>query len=292
MGESLPPWRSSAPPTTAFRVSPATTSSPTTRRSTACACTTSTRARGGRSSASTASRPGPTSIARCCRRCRAAGHRVVCADYAGFGRSDKPTDRGWYSYDRHVELRLGGARRPRPQRRRRGGPGLGRADRAALGGRERRPGRRAGRSSTRDLHRAGLEGLHGMARVRREEPRPSRRVRAPGRDHDRAPSETWSRPTRRPSRPRSRRPARRSSRCWSRSPRTTPVRRAACGECRGRAGPLGEAGAGGLLGHGPDVLPYPRAGERFIELIHGRERAGEDRGRGPLPAGGPRRADR
>src|SRR3712207_1887286 len=32
------------------------------------------------------------------------GHRVVCPDYAGFGRSDKPTDRGWYTYDRHVEL--------------------------------------------------------------------------------------------------------------------------------------------------------------------------------------------
>jgi len=34
----------------------------------------------------------------------AAGHRVVCPDLPGFGRSDKPTDRGWYSYDRHVEL--------------------------------------------------------------------------------------------------------------------------------------------------------------------------------------------
>jgi haloalkane dehalogenase len=33
-----------------------------------------------------------------------AGHRVICPDYAGFGRSDKPTDRRWYSYDRHVEL--------------------------------------------------------------------------------------------------------------------------------------------------------------------------------------------
>ena len=33
-----------------------------------------------------------------------AGHRVVCPDLAGFGRSDKPTDRGWYSYDGHVEL--------------------------------------------------------------------------------------------------------------------------------------------------------------------------------------------
>jgi haloalkane dehalogenase len=34
----------------------------------------------------------------------AGGHRMICPDYAGFGRSDKPTDRGWYTYDRHVEL--------------------------------------------------------------------------------------------------------------------------------------------------------------------------------------------
>ena len=34
----------------------------------------------------------------------AGGQRVVCPDYAGFGRSDKPTDRDWYSYDRHVDL--------------------------------------------------------------------------------------------------------------------------------------------------------------------------------------------
>jgi haloalkane dehalogenase len=32
------------------------------------------------------------------------GHRVVCPDLVGFGRSDKPTDQGWYSYDRHVEV--------------------------------------------------------------------------------------------------------------------------------------------------------------------------------------------
>ena len=37
----------------------------------------------------------------------AGGHRVICPDYAGFGRSDKPTDRRWYSYDRHVELMAG-----------------------------------------------------------------------------------------------------------------------------------------------------------------------------------------
>lgn len=34
----------------------------------------------------------------------AAGHRVVCPDLVGFGRSDKPTDQAWYTYERHVEL--------------------------------------------------------------------------------------------------------------------------------------------------------------------------------------------
>jgi haloalkane dehalogenase len=34
----------------------------------------------------------------------AAGHRVICPDLAGFGRSDKPTDPRWFSYDRHVEV--------------------------------------------------------------------------------------------------------------------------------------------------------------------------------------------
>jgi haloalkane dehalogenase len=32
----------------------------------------------------------------------AAGARCVAPDYFGFGRSDKPTERSWYSYDRHV----------------------------------------------------------------------------------------------------------------------------------------------------------------------------------------------
>jgi haloalkane dehalogenase len=31
------------------------------------------------------------------------GHRVVCPDLVGFGRSDKPTDLDWYTYERHVE---------------------------------------------------------------------------------------------------------------------------------------------------------------------------------------------
>jgi haloalkane dehalogenase len=32
-----------------------------------------------------------------------AGHRCVAPDLPGFGRSDKPTDIDWYSYDRHTE---------------------------------------------------------------------------------------------------------------------------------------------------------------------------------------------
>lgn len=32
-----------------------------------------------------------------------ASHRVIAPDYVGFGRSDKPTDISWYSYDRHVD---------------------------------------------------------------------------------------------------------------------------------------------------------------------------------------------
>jgi haloalkane dehalogenase len=33
----------------------------------------------------------------------AAGRRVVAPDLLGFGRSDKPADPGWYTYDRHVD---------------------------------------------------------------------------------------------------------------------------------------------------------------------------------------------
>lgn len=35
---------------------------------------------------------------------RDAGYRCIAPDHAGFGRSDKPTDLGWYSYDRHTEI--------------------------------------------------------------------------------------------------------------------------------------------------------------------------------------------
>jgi haloalkane dehalogenase len=36
-----------------------------------------------------------------------AGFRCIAPDLPGFGRSDKPTDPDWYSYDRHVELTAG-----------------------------------------------------------------------------------------------------------------------------------------------------------------------------------------
>jgi haloalkane dehalogenase len=35
------------------------------------------------------------------------GHRVVCPDLVGFGKSDKPTDQSWYTYERHVEVITG-----------------------------------------------------------------------------------------------------------------------------------------------------------------------------------------
>jgi haloalkane dehalogenase len=35
---------------------------------------------------------------------RDAGFRCIAPDLAGFGRSDKPTDPDWYSYDRHVAM--------------------------------------------------------------------------------------------------------------------------------------------------------------------------------------------
>ncbi len=35
---------------------------------------------------------------------QAAGFRCIAPDLAGFGRSDKPTDIDWYSYDRHTQI--------------------------------------------------------------------------------------------------------------------------------------------------------------------------------------------
>ncbi len=35
---------------------------------------------------------------------RDAGYRVICPDLVGFGRSDKPVDRDWYTFDRHAAM--------------------------------------------------------------------------------------------------------------------------------------------------------------------------------------------
>jgi haloalkane dehalogenase len=35
------------------------------------------------------------------------GHRAIAPDLPGFGRSDKPIDMDWYSYDRHTEMMAG-----------------------------------------------------------------------------------------------------------------------------------------------------------------------------------------
>ena len=72
-----------------------------------------------------------------------AGHRCIAPDHAGFGRSDKPTDLDWYSYDRHSELFADAARAPRPARRDRRRPRLGRADRPPRRGRACPTGSRA-----------------------------------------------------------------------------------------------------------------------------------------------------
>ena len=175
-------WTSFEPLTSASRACPATTSSRTTPRSTACGCTTSTRARAG----PIVCFHGEPTWAYLYRKMLGplveAGYRVICPDYAGFGRSDKPTDRGWYTYDRHVELvtkLLAGLDLSDAivVVQDWGGPiGLRWAIENA------RPRRRPGDPQHRALHRAGFEGLHGLAGLRREESRPAGRLRDPGRD--------------------------------------------------------------------------------------------------------------
>ena len=72
-----------------------------------------------------------------------AGARCIAPDYFGFGRSDKPTDPRWYSYDRHTRVDRAVRRRARPARRDRSSSRTG-AARSAF----------ASRSSTRSASRA------------------------------------------------------------------------------------------------------------------------------------------
>ena len=113
---------------------------------------------------------------------RDAGHRVILPDLAGFGRSDKPIDRDWYSYDRHVAMRRHAARGPRRARRDVRRPRLGRADRAAARGRAPRPRRAARDHGHRPVHRRAADERR-LARV----PRLRRAHRGPAGRHARAP---------------------------------------------------------------------------------------------------------
>ena len=63
----------------------------------------------------------------------AAGYRCIAPDHLGFGRSDKPTDRGWYSIARHSEAARIVDHRARSPRRDAGVSGLGRPDRPRPG---------------------------------------------------------------------------------------------------------------------------------------------------------------
>ena len=74
---------------------------------------------------------------------RDAGYRCIAPDMVGFGRSDKPTDIGWYSYDRHVDFAATLLEDLDLQRRHDRRARLGRTDRAAPGGRAPRAHRRA-----------------------------------------------------------------------------------------------------------------------------------------------------
>ena len=105
-----------------------------------------------------------------------AGYRAIAPDLIGFGRSDKPPDVSWYTYDRHVAsverlvdvlgLEAHHARRPR----------LGRADRPSFRGRARRARRPA--RHPRHRHRRREAAERDVAALSRGRARSGRRRRS------------------------------------------------------------------------------------------------------------------
>ena len=108
---------------------------------------------------------------------RDAGYRCIAPDYAGFGRSDKPTDLDWYTYDRHVELMSALLERARRARRHRRRPRLGRSDRAAARGRAPGPLLAPGDHGDRPLHRPPADE-RDLAQIPRLRPRATRTCRS------------------------------------------------------------------------------------------------------------------
>ena len=109
---------------------------------------------------------------------RDAGYRCIAPDYAGFGRSDKPTDLELVHVRPPRRVDGEAARGTRRSRRDRGRPRLGRADRAAAGGRAPGPLLAHRDHGDRPLHRPTADE-RGLAQVPRVRPRQRRHA---GRD--------------------------------------------------------------------------------------------------------------
>ena len=197
----------------------------TTPRSTACGCTTSTRARAIPSSASTASRPGPTSTARCWRRWWTGGHRVVCPDSPASGaRTSRPTSAGTPTTATSRPCRrCSGDARPVATRRSSSRTGAGRS---ACAGRSRTPTA----SARLVILNTGLftgrvsKGFMAWRDFAEKNPDLPVGLRDPGRARPPSCPTTWWPPTRRRSPTPSRRPARPRSRCSCPPRRARPAR--------------------------------------------------------------------
>ena len=217
--------------------------------------------------------------------------RVVAPDYAGFGRSDKPTERGWYTHDRHYEVLERFVEQLDLRRVTAVAARLGRA--ARLPARRRAPGadRAPGHPQHGDLLRASAG--RGLAAVPRVRPPHGHRLPAGAADPhhvpDRARGRRRGRATTRRSRRRSRRPA---CSCSPSSCRTEPDHPSAAKMLEVREGLRTWPGRALVLFGDSDPVFAPRVGERFAELIPGAEPAETRRGRRPLPPGGPRRGGR
>ena len=215
-----------------------------------------------------------------------AGHRVILPDLPGFGRSDKPMDEDWYSYDRHTAA-IARCSRSSTCATPRSSCTTG-AARSACGSRSSSRERVArlvlmdtGIFTGEHGDERGLAPLRGLRRPRRRAAgrprscgaaaRPTRATRSPP-------------PTTRRSRARRARPGRARSRRWSRSRPTTRARRSGR-DVLTRAARRSAADAAAVGRRGPAAADR---GGRALRVRAGAPGAAADRGRRALPAGGPR----